>query len=303
MSDESGITVAISGPNGLVGSDLRDLLNSEGHRTIGISRTSGPDTIEWDPETGVRDPAALEGVDAVVHLAGENIAGGRWNAALKQRIMDSRVNGTRSLVNSLRNLERKPRVFVCASAIGFYGDRGDEVLDENSPPGEGFLAETCVKWEAEARAAEELGIRVVCVRIGVVLSPKGGALQKMLLPFKLGGGGIVGNGRQYWSCIGLTDLCRIMAFCVTNDQISGPVNAVLPEDTDNRTFTKTLGKVLGRPTIIPLPSFAAKLVLGEMAEALLLASSRVRPTRLQEAGFSFTCPDLHSTLTHELSGN
>jgi len=300
MSESNGMTVAISGPNGLVGTELRNILADAGHESIGISRSAGPDSIEWDPLTGIKDPSSLEGVDALVHLAGESIASGRWNEELKQRIVDSRVVGTRSLVQSLKDLTQKPRVLVCASAIGFYGDRGDEILDENSPPGEGFLAETCVQWEREAMAAAELGLRVVCIRIGVVLSPKGGALQKMLLPFKLGGGGVVGNGRQYWSCIGLTDLARAIVFCIENDQMSGPVNGVCPDASDNRTFTKTLGKVLNRPTIIPLPAFAARLVLGEMADALLLASTRVEPKRLQDAGFEYSCPDLESTLRHEL---
>ena len=296
-------SVAISGATGLVGTALTELLTSEGKSVAAISRRDGgsyQDTIKWDPATGLTNPARLEGVDAVVHLAGENIAGARWNDTVKRRILNSRVEGTRSLVESIAAVEKRPKVLVSASAIGIYGDRGAQELTEDSEAGTGFLADVCKGWEEEANKAKDLGLRVVNVRIGVVLSPKGGALAKMLLPFKLGMGGIVGSGKQYWSWIGLHDLTRVIAYCVNNDAIEGPVNAVSPQPLTNKAFTKDVGAVLSRPTIFPLPAFMAKLVLGEMAQDLLLASSRVLPTRLLGAGFEFSHPELQDCLRHEL---
>lgn len=294
--------IAISGASGLVGTDLTSLLASKGHTVVPMTRrkSSGTNTIVWDPSVGVADPSQLEGLDTIIHLAGENIAGGRWNAAIKERIRSSRVDGTRSLVKSLGTVSNRPKTLICASAIGFYGHRGDEVLNESSPAGSGYLADVCQAWEAEALAAQSLGMRVVCVRIGVVLSPKGGALAKMLLPFKLGLGGIVGNGKQYWSWIGLNDLVRAIAFCAENPSVSGPVNAVSPEPLTNYAFTKGVGKALGRPTIFPLPAFMARLVLGEMADELLLSSIRVVPAQLQRYGFQFEQPELVGCLQHEL---
>lgn len=297
-------SVAITGATGLVGTALSELLSSEGKSVAAISRRDGgsyQDTIKWDPATGLTNPARLDGVDAVVHLAGENIAGARWNDSVKRKILNSRVEGTRSLVKSIAAVENRPRVLVSASAIGIYGDRGDEQLTEDSAAGHGFLADVCKAWEEEANAAKDLGLRVVNVRIGVVLSPKGGALAKMLLPFKLGMGGIVGSGKQYWSWIGLHDLTRVIAYCVNNDSVEGPVNAVSPEPLTNRAFTKDVGSVLKRPTIFPLPGFMAKLVLGEMAQDLLLSSARVLPNRLQAAGFEFSHPQLQDCLRHELN--
>lgn len=297
-------TVAISGATGLVGTELSSLLQSEGKSVTAISRKEGgsyKDSIIWDPESGLTNPARLETVDAVVHLAGENIAGGRWNSKLKNKIKRSRIQGTRSLVESIAAVEKRPKVLVCASAIGFYGDRGAEELTEASAAGSGFLPEVCEGWEEEANAAKELGLRVVNVRIGVVLSPKGGALQKMLLPFKLGMGGVVGSGSQYWSWIGLHDLTRIIAHCINDESMEGPVNAVSPEPLTNKQFTKGLGSVLGRPTIIPMPAFMAKIALGEMAEALLLASSKVIPKKLEASAFEFKHRDLQSCLKHELN--
>ncbi|WP_077025302.1 TIGR01777 family oxidoreductase [Fuerstiella marisgermanici] len=305
MSNSSQIqTVAISGATGMVGSALADRLRESGKSVIAISRSDGggyDDTIRWDPESGLTNPNRLESVDAIVHLAGENIAAGRWNDSVKRRIRNSRVNGTRSLVESMASVEKRPKLFICASAIGYYGDRGSMELPESAEPGEGFLPDVCKEWEAEADAAAELGCRVVNVRIGMVLSPKGGALAKMLLPFKLGAGGVVGPGTQYWSWIGLHDLTRIIAFCIDNEEMSGPVNAVSPHPPTNREFTKDLGRVLNRPTIIPMPAFAAKLALGEMAKALLLASTRVVPKKLEKAGFKYDHPDLTGCLQHELS--
>lgn len=301
MSNPKTQRVAISGATGLVGTELTSLLRNAGHSVLGISRSNRtPDTIVWDPSRGVTNPQQLESVDAIVHLAGENIAGARWTPAVKERIRSSRVEGTRNLVKSIASAAKRPSTLVCASAIGFYGNRGDEILRESSQAGTGYLAEVCQAWEQEALAATELGMRVVCIRIGVVLSPKGGALAKMLLPFKMGLGGIVGSGKQYWSWIGLNDLVRAIAFSIEQDSIQGPVNAVAPEPLTNLAFTKTVGKVLRRPTVFPLPGFMASIVLGEMANDLLLASTRVIPEKLQQSGFRFEQPDLKSCLEHEL---
>ena len=296
-------TVAISGQNGLVGKALTAALQEDGRSVVAITRQRGgsfQDAIHWDTTTGLTNPARLESVDAIVHLAGENIAGGRWNEQRKRLIRHSRVEGTRSLVQSIATIKKRPKVLVCASAIGFYGDRGSTTLDETSAPGQGFLADVCQAWEAEASAAAGLGMRVVNVRIGVVLSPKGGALAKMLLPFKMGVGGKVGSGQQYWSWIGLHDLARVLAFCISDSSVEGPVNAVSPEPQTNSEFTSVLGQVLHRPTIFPLPGFMAKLALGEMATELLLASTKVVPKKLQAHGFRFDYPDLKGCLTHEL---
>ena len=297
-------TVAITGASGMVGTALATVLRESGHKPVSITRKaseSNEGSIVWDPASGLKDPSRLETIDTVVHLAGENIAGGRWTAALKDRIRRSRVEGTRSLVKSIAAIGHRPKTLVCASAIGFYGERGDTVLDEDAVAGSGFLAEVCRGWEQEAEAATELGLRVVKVRIGVVLSPKGGALAKMLLPFKLGAGGIIGSGKQYWSWIGLHDLVRIIAFCVEHDSIRGAVNAVSPNSMTNYDFTKGVGRALHRPTLFPMPAFAAKLVLGEMANELLLSSTRVIPKKLKEQGFEFHYPELVGCLEHELS--
>lgn len=295
-------TVAITGASGMVGTALRAELLEAGHKPLSISRTvSSGDGIVWDATSGLKDPSKLENVDTIVHLAGENIAAGRWTAALKDRIRRSRVEGTRSLVKSIAAVQQRPRTLVCASAIGYYGERGETILDEDAAAGAGFLADVCRDWEHEAYAASELGLRVVTVRIGVVLSPKGGALAKMLLPFKLGAGGIIGSGKQYWSWIGLHDLVRIIAFCVENESVNGAVNGVSPNPMTNYDFTKGVGRALHRPTIFPLPAFVAKLVLGEMANGLLLSSTRVIPKKLQDAGFQFDYPELVGCLEHELS--
>ena len=297
-------TVAITGASGMVGTALATVLRESGHNPVSITRKasgSSDGSIIWDPASGLKDPSQLGTVGTVVHLAGENIAAGRWTAALKDRIRRSRVEGTRSLVKSIAAVGHRPKTLVCASAIGFYGERGDTVLDEDADAGTGFLAEVCREWEHEADAAMELGLRVVKVRIGVVLSPKGGALAKMLLPFKLGAGGIIGSGKQYWSWIGLHDLVRIIAFCVEHDSIQGAVNAVSPNSMTNYDFTKGVGRALHRPTLFPMPAFAAKLVLGEMANELLLSSTRVTPKKLMEQGFEFHYPELVGCLEHELS--
>ena len=294
--------ILVTGSTGLVGSALLPFLSTGGHQPIpllrgGQAQSGAP---HWDPAAGKIAAESLEGFDAVVHLAGENIAGGRWTDDKKKKIRDSRVAGTRLLCAALAKRKRPPKTLVCASAIGYYGNRGPEVLDESSAPGSGFLAEVCQEWEAAAEPARAAGIRVVHLRIGVVLSADGGALATMLLPFKLGVGGVIGSGQQYMSWVAIDDVVGAIHFALTQDQLSGPVNAVSPSPVTNRDYTKTLGKVLARPTILPIPSFAIHLGLGEMADELLLASTRVVPDVLQEAGYEFRFPDLEPALRHLL---
>lgn len=294
--------ILVTGSTGLVGSAVVQFLTTGGHRVLRLVRSAprNADEIAWNPIAGTIDTDKLEGVDAVVHLAGDNIAHGRWSAAKKARIRDSRVLGTRLLSTALAKLNRKPRVFVCASAIGYYGHRGNDVMTESSPPGPTFISTVCRDWEAATEPAQQAGIRVVNLRIGVVLTPRGGALAKMLTPFKLCVGGVVGSGRQYWSWIALDDVVGAIHHAIAHDELSGPVNAVSPEPLANKAFTKTLGRVLHRPTIAPLPAFVVKLLLGEMGEELLLASTRVVPNRLQETGYQFRCPTLEGALRHVL---
>jgi uncharacterized protein (TIGR01777 family) len=258
--------------------------------------TNGSESIRWDPMAGQIDTAALEGLDAVIHLAGENIAGGRWTAERKRRIYDSRVLGTNLLAKSLEGLSKPPGVLISTSAIGYYGNRGTESLREDAAPGEGFLASVCKAWESAAKPAAEKGIRLVILRIGIVLSPKGGALSKMLLPFKLGLGGTIGSGQQHMSWITLADLVGVFMFCLQNPNLRGPVNAVAPNPETNADFTKALGRVLMRPTIFPLPAYAVRLMLGDMADELLLSSARVQPAQLRLAGFKFQHPRLEEAL-------
>jgi hypothetical protein len=238
----------------------------------------------------------LSGIDALIHLAGESIAAGRWTATRKQRILDSRVKATRFISETISQLNPTPQVLVSASAIGYYGDRGSDVLSENSPPGKGFLADVCRQWEAATEPATRKGIRVVHLRIGIVLSPKGGALAKMLLPFKMGLGGRIGSGKQFWSWVSLDDLCAAIVHCIQATGLHGPVNIVSPAPVTNAEFTKALGRALGRPTIFPMPAFAARAALGEMADPLLLASARVEPGKLTSSRFEFRHPELEATL-------
>jgi len=293
--------ILVSGSTGLVGSALVPFLLTGGHQVARLVRsqpTAGGE-VPWDPAAGRLEATNLEGLDAVVHLAGERITG-RWTAAKKARIRSSRVQGTRLLAEALAGLKQPPKTLVCASAIGYYGNRGDEVLREDSPSGAGFLAEVCREWEAAARPAAEKGIRVVQLRIGVVLSPAGGALARMRTPFKLGLGGRIGNGKQYMSWIAIEDLTGAIHHALTNESLRGPVNAVAPRSVTNLEFTKTLGRVLGRPTLFPLPAFAARLAFGEMADELLLASTRVEPTKLVSSGYRFRAPELEGALRHLL---
>ncbi|MGE3181265.1 MAG: TIGR01777 family oxidoreductase [Phycisphaerae bacterium] len=295
--------VAITGSTGLVGTALKRKLRADGFAVRGISRSAKPDdssTILWKPREKVIEADKLEGVDAVVHLAGESIAEGRWTDEKKERIRVSRVLGTTFLCEALANLRQKPRVLVSASAVGYYGDRGVEALDESSAPGKGFLADVAQQWEDATKAAKEAGIRVVILRFGVVLSPDGGALAKLLPIFKAGGGGVVGNGKQYMSWVGLHDLVRVIEFAIENDSVSGVLNAVSPNPVPNREFVKTLADVLNRPAIFPAPAFAIKLAFGEMGKETILASTRVLPRELEKAGFSFSYPNLEPALRHEL---
>ena len=296
--------VAVSGSTGLVGSEVVAVLSAGGHEVVRLVRRSpvpGEKAVRWDPEKGEVDAAGLDGLDAVVHLAGENIASGRWNAARKAVLRDSRVNGTRFLCEALAGLARPPKTLVCASAVGYYGDRGEEPLTEESPPGTGFLAEVCREWEAASAPAARKGIRVVALRIGMVLSPKGGALARMLPLFRAGLGGVIGGGRQHISWVALDDLPGIVLHALQRGDLSGPVNAVAPRPVTNREFTEALGKALSRPTPLPVPSFALRLAVGgEMADGLLLASARVVPRRLVETGYPFRHPELGGALDHLL---
>lgn len=295
--------VVVTGASGLIGSALVPFLTAGGHQVTRLVRSRprpGAAEVRWEPMAGSLDPASVEGADAVVHLAGENIAAGRWTAARKAAIRESRVRGTQTLCGALAKLSRPLQVLVSASATGYYGDRGDELLREDSAPGTGFLAEVCRAWEAATEPAVQKGIRVVLLRFGIVLSPAGGALAKMLTPFKLGVGGVVGTGKQYMSWIGIDDAVGAIHHALQTEALRGPVNAVAPHPVTNAEFTATLGRVLGRPTLLPLPAFAARAAFGEMADALLLASTRAEPARLLATGYPFRHPHLEGALRHVL---
>jgi uncharacterized protein (TIGR01777 family) len=297
------MNVLISGSTGLVGSAVVNALTAEGHRVTRLVRTEVPPgtaAIDWDPAAKRLPTPALEGLDAVVHLAGENIAKGRWNTAKKAAIRDSRVQGTQVLCEALAQLVEPPNVLVSASAIGYYGSRGDRVMREDSPPGTDFLAGVCRDWEAATRPAAERGIRVVHLRIGVVMAREGGALHKMLTPFKLGVGGVMGSGKQYVSWVAIDDVTGIILHALTNESLDGPVNAVAPHPVTNHELTKTLGRVLKRPTKAWMPTPVVKMLFGEMGDALLLSSTRVEPARLQASGYTFRHPELEGALRHIL---
>jgi uncharacterized protein (TIGR01777 family) len=288
----------------LIGSALVPFLTTGGHGVLRLARGKAAGgnqpTAHWDPETGEIDAESLEGIDAVVHLAGESLAQGRWTAAKKQRLRDSRVEGTRRLCAALTRLRRRPRTLVCASAIGYYGDRGDEKLDENSPPGQGFLAALCRDWESATMPAVQAGMRVVHLRLGMVLAGTGGALQKLILPFRCGLGGWIGSGRQSWSWISLNDALGAAYHALMRADLAGPVNAVSPHPETAAEFAQVLGEVLNRPAAIPFPSPAARWLLGERAQELLLASARVFPRQLLETGYEFTHAELETALRHVL---
>ena len=295
--------ILISGSHGLVGSALIKSLTANGHEVIRLvrhARTVGAPEIEWQPDKGLIDKEHLEGLDAVVHLAGENIAEGRWTDEKKRAILESRVKGTALLSETLATLRRPPTVFLSASAIGYYGNRGDELLTETSTPGNDFLADVYKQWEKATTPAAEKGIRTVLTRFGIILAEHGGALAKMLTPFRMGIGGRVGDGKQWMSWIALDDVVGAIQFVLRDGFVNGPVNFVAPIPVTNAEFTKTLGSVLSRPTFLPVPAFGVRLAFGEMADALLLSSQRVEPEVLKSRGFAFSFARLEPTLKHIL---
>jgi len=273
----------ISGSNGLIGGNLKNVLTQQGHNIIGLSRDFSK-------------PIDFTDVDVVIHLAGENIAQKRWSEDQKNKIKNSRLIGTKQLSDQLAASEHKPSLFISSSATGYYGDRKDEDLDENSYPGTGFLPEVCVEWENSTKSAEDAGIRTVHIRTGIVLSKEGGALKKMLPPFLFGAGGILGNGKQFMSWISIKDEINAILFIINNQTLNGPVNLTAPNPVNNYEFTKVLGKVIKRPTVAPLPGFIARIMFGEMADAILLTGNKVYPKKLIDAGFAFE----HSTLDKAL---
>ena len=293
--------VLITGSSGLIGSVLIESLASNGHEVIRLLRKKfAKDSPVWDPENDVIDLADVRDIAAVVHLAGDNIAEGRWNDRKKGRIRNSRVRGTKLLAEFFAASEHKPRIIVSASAVGVYGDRGEELVDETSEPGNGFLADVCQQWEGATASAVDAGIRVANVRFGVVLSTAGGALKKMLLPFRMGLGGVIGGGKQYMSWVSIDDVVGMIQYVIGNDSMRGPVNLVSPHAVSNHEFTKTLGRVLHRPTIFPMPAFAARLAFGEMANELLLSSTRAIPKKLMNSGYKFRHPELGEAFEHLL---
>ena len=287
--------VAVSGASGFIGSAVVRRLEAGGHQVSRLVRgTPKPGEIHWIP-AGALEAGPLEGFDAVVHLAAESISG-RWTATKKARILNSRVQGTLTIAASLARLQRKPKVLVSASAIGFYGSRGDETLDESSTPGSDFLAEVARQWESATESASRAGIRVALLRFGVVLGESGGALKQMLRPFKMGVGGRIGSGQQWMSWVALDDAAGAVEHAISHEAVRGPVNVVSPTPVRNAEFTKALGEVLHRPTVFPMPEFAVKVAFGEMGESLLLGSQRVMPKKLQESGYQFKFPELRAAL-------
>lgn len=298
--------ILVSGSHGLVGSALIKSLTDDKHEVIRLVRRGNPvsaSEIEWHPDQDRIDAQRLEGLDAVIHLAGESIASGRWSDEKKRAIRDSRVKGTALLSKTLAQLSKPPSVFLSASAIGYYGNRRDEVLTETSQPGNDFLSSVCVEWEQATRAASEQGIRTVNARFGIILDAHGGALAQMLTPFRMGVGGRVGDGRQWMSWIALEDVVAGLKSLLADETAHGPVNFVAPNPVTNAEFTRTLGRVLSRPTFFPVPAFGARLAFGEMADALLLSSQRVKPEVLEGKRFTFSWPTLEPALRHLLEGN
>lgn len=289
--------ILVSGGTGLVGRELCRQLTAAGHSVSILSRSPGTNRIVWNPEKEIEDTHALEGFDAVIHLAGENIADSRWSEQKKRRILDSRVIGTRHLVKAISKLKNKPKVFIGASAIGIYGHRPHEKLNENSSPGNGFLPHSCIAWEKQSAPLEDIGIRVALMRIGIVIDKEGGALKKMLLPFSLYLGGIVGDGSCMLSWISNVDLCRMFLFVLKDDSLTGVFNACGPEPVSNRELSQTLADKLNRPCKLPIPEFALKIIFGEMAKHTILSSMEVYPERLEDAGFEFS----HKTISEALN--
>jgi len=298
------VKVAVTGSSGLIGRALVPALREHGHEVVRLVRraASGGDEVGWDPEAGTIDADRLAGVDAAVHLAGEGIAEKRWNEAQKRRIRESRTKGTSLLATTLAALEPRPSVLLSGSAVGFYGDGGDEVLDESSPAGTGFLPDLVRAWEAAAQPAVDAGIRTVFLRTGIVLSPDGGSLAKQLPLFKLGVGGPIGDGRPFWAWIAIDDWVAACIHLLTAEGVSGPVNLTAPEPARNRDVAKAIGRALGRPAVLPVPKLGPRLLLGrELADSLLGDSQRVVPTRLLESGYEFRHPDVEGALRAMLS--
>lgn len=301
------MNILITGASGMIGTALTQSLSSSGHNVFPMRRDvtnegSNGEPFYWQPLEHIIQIDESIKLDAVIHLAGASIAAGRWNDRRKKIILESRETSTKILADSLAKLDHKPNVFISCSATGFYGNTGEESADESRAPGSDFLSMVCQKWENATQVASEAGIRTIHIRIGMVLNACGGALKAMLLPFKLGLGGRIGSGDQYVSWISIDEITRIIPFIIENETIDGPVNLVSPHPVTNRGFTETLGTVLKRLTIFPLPAFAARLILGEMADALLLTSSRVMPKKLQEAGYTFVHDELEKTLRVLLKG-
>jgi uncharacterized protein (TIGR01777 family) len=290
--------IVISGASGLIGSALIPTLEEAGHEVIQLVRTSEaerPDTARWDPATGEIDTAVIDGTDAVINLNGRSIADGRWNDAVKEELRSSRLDSTRTLTDAIKGSNNPPALLLNASAVGYYGDRGDETLDEDSRAGEGFLAELSRDWEDAALAAKTEHTRVALLRLGMVVA-RNGALGRMLTPFKLGLGGPIGSGRQFWPWVGIEDVRGVVRFVLGNQTVEGPVNVVSPLAVRCSEFARTLGRVLSRPAVMPAPAFAIRLALGEMADSLLLASQKARPKVLEEAGYAFRTPSLEEAI-------
>jgi len=296
----NSLKILISGSTGFIGSRLVLLLQASGHDVTRLVRESNLPGLLWNPYKKEIDISRLENYDAFVHLSGESI-NGRWTKSKKKKIIDSRVLPTRFLAECIAKLKNPPRAFICASAIGYYGNRGIEELTEASAVGTGFLAEVVKAWEAETKPMEDKGVRVVNIRTGLVLSPDGGALKKLLPPFKLGLGGPIGSGQEWWSWIALNDLLNIYQYSIENDIVKGILNAIAPNPVINKTFAKILAKVLHRPAILPLPSLIVKLVFGQMGKELLLSGQKVVPAKLMEEGFKFEQPELEAALKFMLS--
>ena len=294
--------IILSGAGGLIGSALMPSLDAAGHEVVRLVRPpqdAGPSKEIWDPSSGRLDAAVVDGADAVINLNGRNIADGRWTSAVKNALRSSRLDATRTIVEAISRAKNPPRVLINASAVGYYGDRGDELLDETSSQGVGFLAELSRDWESAALAARSDRTRVVLLRLGMVVA-RGGALGRMLTPFKLGVGGPIGSGRQYWPWIGIDDVAGVTKLVLENDEIMGPVNVVSPQELRCSEFAQTLGRVLRRPAFMPMPAFAARIALGEMAEGLLLASARVRPKVLENSGYEYRVPSLDQAIRSAL---
>lgn len=290
--------VLVSGASGLVGRALILALEEDGHAILRLVRYPVRDPGEemhWNPYAGTIDVDSMPPFDAVIHLSGESI-GGRWNAAKKRAIYDSRIRTTRFLAECMERMEQPPAVWLCASAIGYYGNRGEETLAEDAEPGTTYLASVCEDWEKATKPARDRGVRVVNMRLGVVLAEDGGTLPLMMRPFKMGVGGVIGNGKQYFSWIAIDDLVRAIVFTLHNESLSGPVNFVAPEPVTNRAFTKALGRAIKRPTLFRTPAFALRAVLGQMADELILASTRVVPKKLTDAGFEFEHKEIEEAL-------